>query len=101
MSNATHGTGYGMYWIVWVLLLVLTLIMLGMEFVTLPQWMLLAVLLVAMMVKASVISGYFMHLRYEKKGLIWLVGASIILAGLVMFTIMAVDAVHVFQSSAE
>jgi caa(3)-type oxidase subunit IV len=100
MANATHGTGYRLYWITWVFLLVLTMVMLAMEYVSWPPWILLSVLLVAMLVKAGVISGYFMHLRFEKPALIVIVAASLLMVGLVLFVLLAIDAMRVHQLSA-
>jgi len=100
MANATHGTGYRLYWITWIFLLMVTMVMLAMEYVSWPQWMLLTVLLVAMLVKASVISGYFMHLRFERPALIVIVAASLVLVGLVLFVLLAIDAIRVHQLSA-
>ena len=100
MSNATHGSGYRLYWITWVFLLVVTLVMLAMEYVSWPQWILLTVLLLAMLLKASVIAGYFMHLRFEKPALIAIVAASLLLVGLVLFVLLAIDALRVQQLSA-
>jgi caa(3)-type oxidase subunit IV len=99
MANATqgagHGAGYRLYWIAWVFLLVVTMIMLAMEYVSWPTWILLTVLLGAMLLKAGVISGYFMHLRYEKPALIVIVAAGILAVAAIMFIIMAIDAARV------
>ncbi|MBI2818560.1 MAG: cytochrome C oxidase subunit IV family protein [Acidobacteria bacterium] len=99
MSNATPGSGYRLYWITWVFLLLVTMIMLAMEYVSWPQWILLTVLLLAMLLKASVISGYFMHLRFEKPALIIVVAASILLVAAVLFVLLAIDALRVHQLS--
>src|SRR3990172_822533 len=100
MSNATPGSGYRLYWITWLFLLMITIIMLAMEYVSWPQWILLTVLLLAMLLKASVISGYFMHLRFERPALIVIVAASLLLVGLVLFSLLAIDAMRVHQLSA-
>src|SRR3990172_3876197 len=100
MANATHGSGYRRYWITWIFLLGVTLVMLAMEYVSWPQWILLTVLLAAMLLKASVISGYFMHLRFEKPALIVIVAASLLLVGLILFALLAIDAMRVHQLSA-
>jgi cytochrome c oxidase subunit IV len=97
MANATPGSGYRLYWITWILLLVVTTFMLALEFVSWPQWILMAVLLGAMLLKASVISGYFMHLRFERPGLIVIVGGAILLTAVVLFTLLALDAHRINQ----
>ena len=100
MQNATQGSGYRRYWITWIFLLVVTMIMLAMEYVSWPKWILLTVLLLAMLVKASVISGYFMHLRFEKPALIVIVAAGLLLVGLLLYALLAIDALRVNQLSA-
>ncbi|HWP83687.1 MAG TPA: cytochrome C oxidase subunit IV family protein [Terriglobia bacterium] len=99
MANATHESGYRLYWITWVFLLVVTVVMLAMEYVTWPQWILLSVLVGAMLLKASVISGYFMHLRFERPALIVMVAASLLVVGLILFALLAIDALRVHQLS--
>lgn len=94
-EGAGHSPGYRLYWITWVFLLVVTMIMLAMEYVSWPTWVLLAVLLGAMLLKAGVISGYFMHLCYEKPALILIVAAGILAVAFLMFVIMAIDAARV------
>jgi cytochrome c oxidase subunit IV len=54
---------YRTYWMSWGLLLALTLIMLLVEEFNLPAAVTALVLVTAMMVKATVIGGWFMHLR--------------------------------------
>jgi cytochrome c oxidase subunit IV len=94
-----HETGYRLYWITWIFLLAMTVGMLLLEYVSWPQWILLAVLVVAMLTKASVISGYFMHLRFERPALILIVAASILLVGAILFAVLAWDAHHVGEVS--
>jgi len=99
MANATQGMGYRRYWITWFFLLAVTMGMLLLEYVSWPQWILLAVLVLAMLVKASVISGYFMHLRFEKPALILIIGAGLLLTGAILFVLLALDASRVNQLS--
>ena len=99
MANTTHTTGYRMYWFTWLWLLALTAVMLAIEFAHFPEWMLLAVLLSAMLVKAGFIAGNFMHLRFERPLLIWIVAGSLLATVLVMFLFLAVDAQRIFRLS--
>jgi cytochrome c oxidase subunit 4 len=58
---------YKLYWTIWVVLLVLTLVMIGVEALSLPSGVVLLVLLAAMMTKATLIAGWFMHLKFENR----------------------------------
>lgn len=99
MENTTHTTGYRLYWRTWLFLLALTAAMLGMEFLAWPQWVLLAVLLSAMLVKAAFIAGNFMHLRFERPALIWIVAGSLLATAFVLILFLAVDARHILRLS--
>ena len=99
MANTTHTTGYRLYWRTWLFLLALTAAMLGIEFLAWPEWVLLAVLLSAMLAKAAFIAGNFMHLRFERPVLIWIVAASLLATASVLILFLAVDARHVLRLS--
>lgn len=96
----THLTGrYTLYWIVWGVLLVLTLIMMAIGSVTIPKALLLGILLLAMLVKASLIGGYFMHLRFERLALVISVAAGLLVTAAVLFFLIAPDGVRVLNSA--
>ena len=99
MASETHTGGYRLYWITWCFLLAMTVGMLLLGAVSWPQWALAGVLLAAMLVKAGVIAGYFMHLRFEKPVLILIVAASILLTGTILFVLLALDALRVHDLS--
>lgn len=62
MSDVAHTQKhYGIYWFAWFVLLALTLLMLA---VTKP-----AVLVAGVVVKATIILLWFMHLKFERLGL--------------------------------
>lgn len=82
---------YGTYWKIWVVLLILTLIMLAAEGFGLPAAVALAVLLGAMMTKATLIGGWFMHLRYEKLVIALLLAFCTLLAAAFLFFLIAPD----------
>jgi caa(3)-type oxidase subunit IV len=109
MSSATTaggGAGYGIYWRIWGILLVVTLIMIFIDRPTAqaigkvegggPQAVLVGVLIVAMLLKAFLISSYFMHLRFERLmiGLAVLVG--LLINGAILFLLMVPDGLRIF-----
>lgn len=99
MASASHGTGehsgYGLYIKTWCILLVLTLVMLGVEYFSAPRVILLAVLLVGMIAKAGTITANFMHMRYERRGLALIVVLSVVLTAIFLFGYLAADALHI------
>ena len=99
MENTSHTTGYRLYWHTWLILLALTAVMLGIEFLAWPEWVLLVVLLAAMLVKAAFIAGNFMHLRFERPALIWIVALGLFATAFVLIFYLAWDARHVLRLS--
>jgi caa(3)-type oxidase subunit IV len=91
---------YRLYWIIWGVLLALTLLMMVVGSVTIPKGMLVGILLVAMLVKASLIGGYFMHLRFERLALVISVAAGLLATAAVLFSLIAPDGVRVLNSAA-
>lgn len=83
MSDA-RGKPYRIYWVTWGILLVITVAMLLSEKFHMPRWVLVAFLLAFMMVKATMIGGNFMHLRYEKRNLAIMVFAGIMVTSLIL-----------------
>ncbi|MHC5019893.1 MAG: cytochrome C oxidase subunit IV family protein [Planctomycetota bacterium] len=80
---------YAPYWIAWVVLLVLTVIMI---FISNP-----VVLTGGIMIKATIICWWFMHLNQEK----WDLTATVIIGALFfavfMFALFAIDAVSLVK----
>ncbi len=97
----THGTPtgnpYRIYWITWAILLVITVAMLAAESLHMPRWFLVVFLLIFMAVKATMIGGNFMHLRYEKRNLSVMVAAGIIVTSLILFFFIRPEARHVLE----
>lgn len=91
---------YRLYWIIWGVLLVLTLLMMVVGSATIPKAILVGGLLVAMLVKASLIGGYFMHLRFERPALVISVAAGLLATAAVLFFLIAPDGVRVLNSAA-
>lgn len=74
---------YGVYWKAWFVLLLVTFLM-----VYIPQRELLVG---GMLLKASIIVLWFMHLRYERLDFTLTVILSILLTGLLLFFMIAPD----------
>jgi caa(3)-type oxidase subunit IV len=88
---------YRVYWITWIILLVITVAMLAAESFHMPRWFLLVFLLVFMMVKATIIGGNFMHLRYEKRNLAVMVASGILVTSLILFFFIRPEARYVLE----
>ncbi|MBI3895059.1 MAG: cytochrome C oxidase subunit IV family protein [Acidobacteria bacterium] len=101
MAKSLSGTGYGLYWKTWGYLLALTLGMLVSEYLALPRSFLLSLLLAAMLIKAALIGANFMHLRFEKLGLVLAITVGILATGAVLFFLIAFDGVHVFRLASQ
>lgn len=88
------------YWVCWGILLVLTGIMLLLEGSSFPRGAAVLFLIVAMLIKATVIGGWFMHLRYEHVALVaGVVGATLATAA-ALFLLLIPDAVATLRSAA-
>lgn len=85
MSATTQGSPYKIYWITWVILLAITVAMLLSEKFHLPRVFLVLFLVAFMLVKATMIAGNFMHLRFERSNLAVMVGAGILVTSLILF----------------
>jgi len=92
MTAESHG--YGIYWIIWGVLLVLTFVMISIGEANISYLIKGALLLVGAATKALLIIFYFMHLRLEKAGLAVIVLVGIFLTGFLMFALPAVAALR-------
>jgi cytochrome c oxidase subunit IV len=100
MSDTQAGASpYRIYWVTWAILLVITLAMLAAEEFHMPRWFLLVFLLIFMMVKAVMIAGNFMHLRFEKRNLAVMVGLGILATSLILYGFVSRESVHVLQQT--
>ena len=97
MSDVT-GNPYRIYRVTWIILLMITVAMLAAEAFHLPRIFLIVFLLAFMMVKATMIGGNFMHLRYEKPSLALMVAAGILVTSLILFSFISREAHHVARS---
>ncbi len=64
-----RGTGYALYAVVWIALLVLTATTVAVSYVNLGVMNVVVALIIAS-VKAALVALFFMHLKYENK-LVW------------------------------
>ena len=80
-------TAYAIYWKAWVALLIVTL---GMVFIQTK-----AILIIGMCCKATIISLWFMHLRYEKLDFVLYILLGIFATSLLLFGLIAPDAMAV------
>jgi caa(3)-type oxidase subunit IV len=97
--STSHANPYRIYWITWFLLLVVTVAMLAAEKFHMPRWFLVPFLLAFMMLKAVMIGGNFMHLRFEKRNLAFMVFAGIMVTSLILFLYIAPESKHVLEQT--
>lgn len=87
-----HKTSLKSYWIAWGILLVLTLTMITVESASLTRILAVGFLLAAMAFKATIIGGWFMHLRFERRTIVLPLLIATLLTALVLYGLIAVDA---------
>ena len=90
-ESGSHGS-YRVYWVTWAILLAITGFMLAVEYLSLSKALLVGVLLGAMLLKAALIGGEFMHLRSENSLLIWSVVGTILFFSTFLFVLIWFDA---------
>lgn len=95
MSDSAHP--YRVYWVTWVILLLITVAMLAAESFHMPRWFLVVFLVVFMMVKAVMIGGNFMHLRYERRNLSFMVASGILVTSLILYGFITRESRHVLE----
>jgi caa(3)-type oxidase subunit IV len=91
--------GYRVYWSIWIVLLVLTVVMLALDGAPVPRGAFVALMLVAMMVKATLIGAYFMHLRFERLGLVLTIVVGLLLNATILYVLIAPDALRILGMS--
>jgi cytochrome c oxidase subunit IV len=97
MSRTDQVHGYRVYWIVWFVLLIVTVGMMLLGTAGLTTFLIL-ILLLGMLLKESLIGGYFMHLRFERANLILIVAVGILATAGVLFFLIAPDGLRVLHS---
>ncbi|MDP6581928.1 MAG: cytochrome C oxidase subunit IV family protein [Vicinamibacterales bacterium] len=100
MATQPMQTTIRFYWITWTILLVLTVLMLLIDQSPLPRLLFVLVMLVAMLVKASIIAANFMHMRFERIALAWMVVIGLLINGAILFGLIVPDALRAVTSEA-
>ena len=77
--------------------MILTLAMISIGSAGFGRGLLVALLLAGMLAKATLILGNFMHLRFEKAGLVLTVVLGIVFTALALFFIIAPDGVRILH----
>jgi len=90
---------YRIYLTTWIALLVITVLMLGAEALHLPRWFLVVFLVVFMFVKAVMIAGNFMHLKYEHRDLVLTVVVGILVTSGILLAYVAPESASVFHKT--
>lgn len=101
MAKALQEAGYKVYWLTWFALLILTIGMIFVGSASLPKLLVVLPLLAGMLMKASLISGYFMHLRFERLTLIVAVAVGILFTAAALFFLIAPDGVRILKLSSQ
>ncbi len=99
MSEESGGHRYRIYVIILGILLVLTLSMIFIGESNLAPVAQVPLLLLGAAIKAALIIFYFMHLKFEKFGLIMIVMVGIFVTSLLMFVVPAYDGASILDQS--
>ena len=98
-EHAPGANPYKIYWVTWGILLVITVAMLAAEMFHFPRLFLVLFLLAFMMVKAAMIGGNFMHLRFERSNLAVMVTLGILVTSLILYTFITPESWHVKEAT--
>lgn len=88
---------YRTYWIAWGALLALTLTMVGLDSAPLDYRIFAVLMLGAMLVKATVIGVYFMHLRFERWPLVLSIVLGLPVNAAILYILIVPDAFRIFE----
>lgn len=99
MTNSSQRSQIKLYWITWGWLLVLTVVMIVLDYSSIYKWVIVALLLLGMLGKASLIVANFMHLRFERTALVLIVAIGILFTAVALFAGIVPDAVHIHNLS--
>lgn len=80
------------YWITWLVLLAFTFVMLWLDSASIARALFVVLMVAAMLTKASIIAGNFMHLRDEHKALSLMVIVGLLFMGAVLYVLIVPDA---------
>ena len=97
MSSDHTATSLKTYWKIWGMLLALTIVMLFLDQAPLPQTLFVIIMVAAMLTKASLIAGYFMHLKQEHPFLQATFVVGLLINATFMFALFIPDAVRIYH----
>ncbi len=97
--SADSAHPYRGYWIIWVILLSVTLLMIAVEGANLPAALAVIVLLFGSAIKATLIIFHYMHLKFEHKSLMLTVLVGLFVTSILMFVLPAYDGGHILDSA--
>jgi len=97
MSEKAHSDSYKTYWILWGVLLTVTVTMIFIGESQMVEGPKALLLLIGSTIKASLIVFFYMHLRFEKMPLILTVLVGIFVTSILMFAIPAYDGGHILE----
>jgi cytochrome c oxidase subunit IV len=85
------------YWITWAVLLVFTMLMLWADGASesISRAAFVAFMLAAMLVKVALIGGNFMHLRFERAGLVATVVVGLLVTAVILYVLIVPDAARI------
>jgi len=83
--------GYRGYWLIWIVLLVVTTTMIFIGGSSIPEAGQAVMLLIGSSIKATLIIFFYMHLRFERFSLMLIVLVGIFVTGILMFVVPAYD----------
>ena len=89
---------YRGYWVLWGVLLAVTLLMIAIEGANLPVALAAVILLFGSAIKATLIIFYYMHLKFEHLSLILTVLVGLFVTSILMFVLPAYDGTHILAS---
>ena len=89
------------YWITWSVLLVFTVVMLWADSASIPRLAFVVFMVAAMLTKASIIGGNFMHLKSERAGLVLTVVVGLLVTGAVLYVLIVPDAARIHEMVAK
>lgn len=96
-TAATHSDSYKTYWLLWVVLLVVTVTMIFIGESGMTEAPKALLLLMGSSIKATLIVFFYMHLRFEKMPLVLTVLVGIFVTSVLMFAIPAYDGGHILE----
>ncbi|MBI4279688.1 MAG: cytochrome C oxidase subunit IV family protein [Armatimonadetes bacterium] len=86
--DKAHEGGYKVYVVTWFWLLVLTVLEIGVVLTRIPRLVMVLCLISLALLKAVLIAAYFMHLRFERISLAYIVTTPLILATILFFALV-------------